>query len=209
MKKQTKESQSTPREPTVGNNVADEQLPQEVLEAARIDAEFNRLAAVHDATSTIAETAPGELHAALVDADLNSAKDLQQISVLHTRSVLAPLKVAHLQDLLDDLKKSLKSASYKAATIVNKMCAEAARGHQEIAAQAIASHFGSLQDARRASRESPGATAWLDKRISNSFHDGASMDWTLRVAREVFPELCKLREQLGGSIPSGSEMNEP
>jgi hypothetical protein len=186
-----------------------DQFPEVVIEAERIYRDHKRLTLAISETEKTFEDASLKYQITLLgNVDLNSDQEIGKFAIVRNRIRVASERIPILQSELDALEKPFKSVSNKAASHMNYMCEEASRGHQEIAAQAIVSHFASLKDARSASSEAPAVTAWLNKRIPTNHQDPANMETVLARTREVIAELKMLREKLGGSIPSAAEMNK-
>jgi hypothetical protein len=184
-------------------------LPDRVIEAARLEDERVQLEVDFDRTQQLVANAQSTLDVDLVAFDLSNEKKLHQLLLLQALVDLGTKKIELLDSLLDEKVKELQPKASSALHLVNNACAEAARGHQEIAAKAIVLHFESIKAARRASSNAPSARQWLNRRmVPAQFHDLAPMKKVLELAQQVYPEIEKLREHLGGTIPSADEMNK-
>jgi len=185
----------------------DELLPPEVKEAVRLDAEWDQLTAEMTAATDLSEEAAAALKEELPDADLRDEKSLARIAKLQAQAVLGVQKAELLGTRLEAKKKGLVEASHLAAQRVNSALDKVARGHQEIAAQAIGAQFESIKEARKAMANHTAVRLWSTERIQALYGDAANCANILRMARKAFPELEKVSAQLGGEIPTAAEMS--
>jgi hypothetical protein len=186
--------------------------PEEIRIAVELNKEFDAISEAWDRTDSFETEARARFDELLKTEQLTLEPDPKRptlLSHLHSMLLAAPEKKRVLNGLLSQMEKPLRAATVKAANQVNNALAEASRGHQEIAARAVVGNFETIKDARIVMRTSKSAKDWLNKRLlfSAASGDVPKIEAVIARAEAVYPELKKLRAELGGAIPSAVEMN--
>lgn len=96
-----KRNQSQPEAPADQKTaIADESIPEKILEAARLDSERDRLRAELAKCEAIVEEFPELYKAALLEVDPDNSKDMQRIGEMRSRFDSAKAKAEFLDELL-------------------------------------------------------------------------------------------------------------
>lgn len=189
------------------DNELSDDVPVVVLEAVRLDRECSDLRVRIEQAYQLIEKAKHEQEGWLSKADPTNEKDMLEPVISLNKVTAWTQQIRLLEPKLEATEKELLPVAREATEKINAACATAARGCQEIAAKAIVAHFRSIDDARLASSKIKGVTQWFERQFTYYHGEPPAVSRIVKIARDVYPELQKLREQLGGNIPSAVEMN--